>query len=158
MRINQAGFVHTRPASLATSKKKNNVALPSFLLATLKQGREPKWGRSSGTLVISLAPKTSWWPTTFSLFRVDLVDDVDKLHDRSGSNPPPPLGRPGGGAGAQPGREFQNKEKKKSEEGTAKKKLGQMQPACFKALVLFLSSSCRCPPVPRSADYILRAV
>lgn len=30
-----------------------------------------------------------------SSFRVDFADDVDKSHDRSGSNPPPPpLGRP----------------------------------------------------------------
>lgn len=52
MRINPAWLCAHKTCVVATSKK--NVALPSFPLATSKQGREPKWGRSSGTLVISL--------------------------------------------------------------------------------------------------------
>lgn len=97
-----------------------------------------------------------------SSFRVDFADDVDKSHDRSGSNPPPPpLGRPGGGPGAQPGWEFQKKENKRQQsiqggEGTAKKRLGQMQPACFKALVLFIFSPA---PLPyTSVTYTARCV
>lgn len=100
-----------------------------------------------------------------SLFRVDLVDDVDKSHDRSGSNPqhhpwaalaevPEPSP-----AGSSRRKKKRDSNRCLAEEGQQKKKLGQMQPACFKALVLFFSlqlslvAVCHDPP---TTSYVRR--